>query len=114
MEEARAIALQAAAEQREKLMARAREAEAAKAAAEAADAAPAASAPSPALTSPASGALTTAGTPEVRRLVSMEGPDWCSTTGCRSAQYVGVIYPEGLSRNSHSQADALLLSPDSG
>ncbi len=65
MEEARAIALQAAAEQREKLMARAREAEAAKAAAEAAEAAPPALGPSPSLASSVSGALNTAGTPEV-------------------------------------------------
>ena len=67
VEEARAIALQAAAEQREKLMARARAAEAAKAAAEATEAAPT---PSPAQTPPASGALVTAGTPEVRGLVT--------------------------------------------
>ena len=65
MEEARAIALQAAAEQREKLLARAREAEAAKAAAEAAAAAPPPSGVPPAITPPASGALATAGTPEV-------------------------------------------------
>lgn len=73
MEEARAIALQAAAEQREKLMARAREAEAAKAAAEAAEAAPAASAQSPALALPASGAFASAGTLEVCRIVVIEG-----------------------------------------
>ena len=66
MEEARAIALQAAAEQREKLMAKAREAEAARAAAAAAEAAPAASVPSPAAAAPAHGAIATAGTPEVR------------------------------------------------
>ena len=46
-------------------MARAREAEAAKAAAEAAEAAPVSLAPSLSLASPASGALHTAGTPEV-------------------------------------------------
>ena len=74
VEEARAIALQAAAEQREKLMARAREAEAAKAAAEAAQAAPAASAPSPALALPASETLASAGTPEVRRIGLRIGP----------------------------------------
>ena len=65
VEEARAIALKAAQEQREKLLARAREAEAAKAAAEAAEAGTAAS-PAPEL---AVAAMTSAGTPQVCNLL---------------------------------------------
>ena len=65
VEEARAIALKAAQEQREKLLARAREAEAAKAAAEAAEAGAAAS-PAPEL---AAAAMTSVGAPQVCNLL---------------------------------------------
>ena len=65
VEEARAIALKAAQEQREKLLARAREAEAAKAAAEAAEAGAAAS-PAP---ETAAAAMTSASTPQVCNLL---------------------------------------------
>lgn len=65
MEEARAIAFKAAQEQREKLLARAREAEAAKAAAEAAEAGAAAS-PAPEL---AAAATTSVGAPQVCNLL---------------------------------------------
>ena len=65
VEEARAIALKAAQEQREKLLARAREAEAAKAAAEAAEAGTAASS----APEPAAAAMTNAGTPQVCNLL---------------------------------------------
>ena len=66
MEEARAIALKAAQEQREKLLAKARAAEAAKAAAEGADVGAAAS-PAPEL---ATAAMPSAGTPQVCSLLS--------------------------------------------